>query len=75
MFLVIARQSRTFQLLMLAWAARCVGSWMGTQPGQWAPAGPRDVPCHSVSCSACKAWGEEEGRGGCLEWWRLSSQV
>jgi len=26
MFLVVARLSRTFQLLMLAWAARCMGS-------------------------------------------------
>jgi len=31
MLLVVARQSRTFQLLMLAWAARCTGNREGTQ--------------------------------------------
>jgi len=34
MFLVVVRESRTFQLLMLAWASKCTESWEGTQPGQ-----------------------------------------
>jgi len=49
MFWVAARQSRTFQLLLLAWPARCTGSWegtqpdMGTQPGQLTQTGQRDL--------------------------------
>jgi len=34
MFLAVARQSRTFQLLALAWPARCTRGWEGTRPGQ-----------------------------------------
>jgi len=63
MFLFVASQSGTFQLLTLAWAARCMGSWEGTRPGQLTPSDQRDIPCHMVSCSAYKVDGGEEGRG------------
>jgi len=58
MFLVVARQSRTFQLLTLAWAARCTGSWEGIQPGQLAPTDQSDIPYCMASCSAYNV-GEE----------------
>jgi len=51
MFLVVAGQSRTLQLLTLAWPARCVGSWEGTQLGQLTQTGHRDVPYRMASCS------------------------
>jgi len=54
MFLVVARQSRTFQLLTVAWAARGTGSWEGTQLGQQTQTGQRDIPYHMTSCSAYK---------------------
>ena len=41
MVLVVARQSRTFQLLMLAWPARRMGSWEGAQLGQLTSTGQR----------------------------------
>ena len=34
MFLLVASQSQICQLLRLAWAAGCTGSWEGTQPGR-----------------------------------------
>jgi len=54
MFLVVARQSRFFQLFTLAWAARCMESGTGTQLGHLTPTGQRDVPYHMTSCSAYK---------------------
>ena len=30
-------------------------SWEATQPGQLTPTDQRDIPCHMMSCSACKA--------------------
>jgi len=62
MFLVVARQSRTFQLLMLAWAARCTRNWEGTQPGQLTPNDQRDVPYHMMSCSTYKVGGRRRKR-------------
>ena len=49
-------------------------SWEGTQLGQLTPTDHRDIPDHMVSCAACKAGGRRR-KGGCSEWWRLSSQV
>jgi len=54
MFLFVARQARTFQLLVLAWPARCLGSWEGTQPGQLTQTGQRDIPYRMTSRSVCK---------------------
>jgi len=51
-FQVFARQSGTFQLLRLAWAARCRASWEGTKPGQLTQTGQRDIPCHMMARSA-----------------------
>jgi len=60
MFLVVAKQSRTLQLLTLAWPSRCTGSGEGTQLGQLTQTGQRDIPYHMTSCSAYK-WGELAG--------------
>jgi len=51
MLLVVARQSRTFQLLTLAWAARCMGNGEGTQLTQ---TGQSDIPYHLMSRSPYK---------------------
>jgi len=63
MLLVVARQSGTFQLLTLAWAARCMGSWEGTWPGQLTPTDQRDIPCHMLSYSAYKVGERRRKRG------------
>jgi len=60
MFLVVARQSRTFQLLN---AARCTGSWEGTQLRQLTQTGQKDTPRHTTSRSAYKLR-EGGGHGG-----------
>jgi len=60
MLLVVARQSRTFQLLTLAWAARCMGNGEGTQLTQ---IGQSDIPYHMTSCSAYEV-GSRRRRGG-----------
>jgi len=60
MVLVIARQSSTFQLLMLAWASRCMGSWEGTQLGQLTQTGQRDILFHMTSCSVYKLAGGQQ---------------
>jgi len=54
MFSVVARQSRTFQLLVLAWPARCTGSWEGTELGQLTQTGQRDLLFHVMSSSVYK---------------------
>jgi len=51
------------QLLMLAWAASCMGNWEGTQPGQLTTANQRDIPCHMMSCSASKVGGKKKEGG------------
>jgi len=56
MFSVVVRQSRTFQLLMLAWAAMCMGSWEGKQLGLLTQA-KGDILYHMTSRSVCKARG------------------
>ncbi|KAK4814940.1 hypothetical protein QYF61_006884 [Mycteria americana] len=52
----------------------CTRSWEGAQLGELTPTGQRAIPYHMGSCSARKAE-EEEGKGGHLEQWRLSSQA
>lgn len=52
---------------------RCTESWEETQPGQLIPTDPRDVSDHIASCLACKVR-KRRKKGGCLEWWHLSSQ-
>jgi len=64
MFLVVARQSRIFQLLTLAWPATCTGSWKGTQLGQLTQTGQRGVLYRTTSCSAYKL--EELTRGSAI---------
>jgi len=54
MFSVVARQSRIFQLLMLAWPARCTGNWEGTQLGQLTQTGQRDILFLMTSCTVYK---------------------
>ena len=49
MILVLARQSRTSQLLTLAWLARRTGSWEGTQSEQLTQTGQGDIPYHTMS--------------------------
>jgi len=56
MALVVAKQSRTFQLLTLAWAARCTRSWEGTQQDSWPQLAKGDMPYY-MSCSVYKAGG------------------
>jgi len=51
MFLVVSRQSRTFLLLMLAWPARRMGKWEGTQLGQLNQTDQRGFLFHVASCS------------------------
>ena len=53
---------------------RGTGNWEGTQPGQLTQTSQRDIPYHMMSCWVYKL-GEEEGSGGHLALWRLSSQV
>jgi len=53
-FLVVASQSRILQLLTLAWPARCMGSWEGTQLGQLIQIGQRGILLHTMSCSVYK---------------------
>jgi len=53
-FSVASTQSRIFQLLMLAWPARCIGSWEGTQLGQLTQTGQRDILFPMMSCSVYK---------------------
>jgi len=55
MFLVVARQPRTFQLLMLAWPARCTGSQEETQQAQLTQTGKGDIPCHDGMLSVSAA--------------------
>jgi len=60
MFLVVARQSRNSQLLMLMWPGKYAGSWEGTQPGQLTQTGQRDILfiwCHAQYIS----WGSWPG--------------
>jgi len=49
--------------------------WEGTRPGELTPTDQRDIPCHMASCSACKAEGKKEERGGHSETWHFSSQI
>ncbi|XP_054669194.1 interleukin-1 receptor-like 1 isoform X4 [Grus americana] len=56
---VVAKQSRTFQLLILPCQREGRGhprSWEGTRPGQLDPADQRDIPYHTASCSVY-SWG------------------
>jgi len=48
-------------------------TWEGTQPGQLTPTDQRGILYHMESCSAYQARGSR--KGGCSEWWCLSSQV
>ena len=71
-------ESRPFLLLTPPhqWAGwGCTRSWEGTQPGQLTPTDQRDIPHHMTYCAQHVKLEEEEGKGGRLEWWRLSSQV
>jgi len=72
-FSVVARQSRSFQLLGLAWPARCLGSCEGTQPGQLTQSGHRGILFHMASCSLYKLGGVGRGaataaRGRVVMW-------
>jgi len=58
-FLVVARQSRIFQLLTLAWPARC--SETGTQLGHLTRPVPGNIPYHMTSCSVYKLGGVGQG--------------
>lgn len=35
----------------------------GTESGQLTPTGPKNIPCHMMSCSAIKDGGMEEEQG------------
>ena len=61
MFLVVARQSRTFLLLILAWPARYMGSWEWTQLGQLTQTAQRGILCGMTLFSVYKL---EELPGG-----------
>ena len=76
MFLTVARQLGTFQLLMLAWAAWCTESCKGMQLGQLTPTDQRGYSILYDSCLLCKSGRKKkQGGGERLEWWLLSSQV
>jgi len=51
MFLVVARKSRTLQLLMLAWPVRCTGSWERIQLRQLTQTVWSNIPYRVTSCS------------------------
>jgi len=60
MILVIAKQSRTFQLLMLTCQREgkgCTGSWEGTELRQLTQTGKMDIPYNVTSCSVFKLRG------------------
>jgi len=61
MFSVVARRSRIFQLVTLAWPARSMGSWEGTQLGQLTQTGQTGILFRRTSCSVYKlrkvGWG------------------
>jgi len=61
-FLVVAEQSRIFQLRMLAWPAGCMGSWERLQLGQLTPAAQRDVLFRMVSRSVNQLGGLAGGQ-------------
>ena len=56
-------ESRPILLLTLPhqWVAwRYTRSWERIQPGQLTPADQRDIPCHTISCSAYKTEGRRK---------------
>jgi len=62
------------QITPLQTGWECTKSWRRTQPGQLTPTDQRDILYHMMSHSATKAGGRRR-KGGCSEFWPLSSQV
>ena len=80
--LLVAKQSRIFQLLLLAWPDRCIGSWEGTQLGQLTQTGERGILFHMMSCCIYNL-GELAGGSDCYSgmawilfiWWQAIAFV
>jgi len=69
---LVAMQSRTFQLLMLASSARRQGlqGMLGGDTSRTAdPNSQRDIPYHMMSCSVCKLGQLAEGQRMPLGGW------
>jgi len=77
-FLVVARQSRTSQLLTLPWSASCMGSWEGTQLGQLTPTGQRCITYRMTSCPVYElgelTWGAAMAAWGWTEYCSLGGE-
>jgi len=66
-FLIVTRQSRISELLMVAWPARCTGSWEGTQLGKLTQTGERGILYHMMSCPVYKLGELSRGSDRCSE--------